>query len=171
MVGKKRDLVIHYDEQLGKVIFYSTDVDNTASIRATEFDGLCPEVAFFRQQSADDAEMKLGRLVFSLIDLNSSTKIGIRNYVEEAERDQALLKIELEQEAAVGDPDAQHHLSLLLHRSAVKNNSIEDLARAESLLRASASQGHAGAISSLDSWPILKDAAERRIARKTGNGE
>ncbi|MEO5735942.1 MAG: hypothetical protein ABIQ82_00615 [Variovorax sp.] len=171
MAGKKRDLVIHYDEQLGKFFFYSTDVDNTASIRATEFDGVCPEVTFFRQQSADDAEMKLGRLVFSLIDLNSSTKIGIRNYEEEGERDQTLLKAELEQEATAGDPDAQHHLSLLRHSSAVKNNSVEDLARAESLLRASASQGHAGAISSLESWPILKDAAERRIASLTVSQE
>ena len=165
MASKKRDLVIHYDEQLGKVIFYSTDVENTAAIRAKEFGGVCPEVAIFREGSADEAEMKLGGLVFSLIDLNSVTKIGIRDYEAEADLAHATFIAECEQQAQAGDPDAQHQLSMELHHQALKDLSLEALARAEALLHTSAAQGHAGALSTLESWPDLKAAAERRIAR------
>jgi hypothetical protein len=164
MAGKKRDLVIHFDEQLGKVIFYSTDVENTAAIRAKEFDGVCPEVAILREGSADEAEMKLGRLVFSLIDLNSATKIGIRDYEAEANRAREVFVAECEQQAEAGDPDAQHQLSMELRRKAIKDRSLVVLARAEALLRMSAAQGHAGALSILESWPDLKATAERRIA-------
>lgn len=165
----KRDLVIHYDEELGKVFIYSTGVENTAEIRAKEFDGVCAEVASLRDQTADEAEMNLGRLVFSLIDLNSATKIGIRNYQAEADRMNAAWDADRELQAAAGDAEAQHGLFLSLHHSALKNKSSEDLIRAEQLLRASASQGHAGAISSLKDWPILKAAAERRIADGRGS--
>lgn len=166
MAGK-RDLVIHYDEQLGKVFFYSTDVENTAAIRAKEFGGVSPEVALLREGSADEAEMKLGRLVFSLIDLNSVAKIGVRDYEAEANSAHAAFIVECEDQAERGDPDAQHQLFMGLHSRAMKNGSLEDLNRAETLLHASASPGHAGAISSLDSWPVLKAAAERRINRRT----
>lgn len=162
MAGQKRDLVIHFDEQLGKVIFYSTDVENTAAIRAKEFDGVCPEVAILREGSADEAEMKLGRLVFSLIDLNGAAKIGIRDY--EADRACEVFVAECEQQAEAGDPDAQHQLFMELRRKAMKDRSLVVLARAEALLRMSAAQGHAGALSILESWPDLKAAAERRIA-------
>lgn len=162
----KRDLVIHYDEQLDRVFFYSTDVENTAAIRAKEFDGVSPEVALLREGTADEAEMRLGRLLFSLIDLNSIEKIGIRDYEAEANNAHAAFIVECERLAEGGDPEAQHDLFIFLHRQVMKSGSQEDLTRAETLLHASASQGHAGAISSLDSWPILKAAAERRIARR-----
>lgn len=169
MAGKKRDLVIHYDEQLGKVIFYSADVESTAAIRAKEFGGVCPAVAVLREGSAEEAEMKLGRLVFSFIDLYSVEKIGIRDYEAEAAELHAADIAECEKQAQFGDSDAQHQLFMDLHSRAIKNGSLADLTRAETLLRASASQGHPGAILSLESWPVLKAAAERRIARRTAD--
>ena len=110
--------------------------------------------------------MKLGRLVFSLIDLNIVEKIGIRDYEAEANIAHAAHVEECEKQAAEGDADAQHQLFMELHSRAMKSGSLEDLTRAETLLRASATQGHSGAIASLDSWPVLKAAAERRIARR-----
>lgn len=165
MAGKKRDLVVHYDELLGKIIFYSTDVENTAAIRAKEFDGMAPEVAFFREQPADDAEKSLGRLVFSLIDLNSQTKICIRDYEAEANAAHAEMVTEWQEQAESGDSEAQFHFSGELYIQAMKIGSLSDLMRADVLLHASAAQGHAAAISKLGIWPDLKSIAERRITR------
>jgi hypothetical protein len=165
MTGEKRDLVIHYDEDSQKIIFYSTDISNTESIRAKEFDGVCPEVEFFKTQPPDIAEQKLGGMVFALLDLHSKNKVGIRNYADEAEEAIDQLMLELEEEAKHNDPNAQYHLFIRLHSLAMKNYSLPDLARAESLLMASAAQGHAEAKLALESWPDLKAAAERRIKR------
>ncbi|HEY6019517.1 MAG TPA: hypothetical protein VIY48_06340 [Candidatus Paceibacterota bacterium] len=165
MAGEKRDLVIHYDEDNQKIIFYSTDISNTESIRAKEFDGVCPEVEFFKTQPPDIAEQRLGAMVFSLLDLHSTRKVGIRNYAAEADEAMNLLVQELEEEVKHNDPDAQYHLFIRLHSLAMKNYSLSELERAESLLLASAAQGHPEATSSLESWPDLKAAAERRIKR------
>jgi len=165
MTGEKRDLVIHYDEDSQKIIFYSTDISNTESIRAKEFDGVCPEVEFFKTQPPDLAEQKLGGMVFALLDLHSKKKVGIRNYAVEAEEAINQLIQKLEEEARHNDPNAQYHLFIHFHSLAMKNYSLPDLARAESLLLASAAQGHAEAKLSLENWPDLKAAAERRINR------
>lgn len=45
----------------------------------------------------------------------------------------------------------------------MKEYSAEALARAEYLLKAAAAQGHSEAKASLESWPLLKAAAERHI--------
>jgi hypothetical protein len=165
MTSKKRDLVIHYDEDGQKIIFYSTDISNTENIRAKDFDGVCPEVEFFKTLPPEIAEQKLGGMVFALLDLHSKTKVGIRNYAAEAEEAQQLWIQELEEEVKLNDPDAQYHLFMHLHSAAMKNYSLPDLARAESLLSAAAAQGHAEAKLSMVSWPDLKAAAERRINR------
>ena len=165
MADIKRDLVIHYDEDGQKIIFYSTDISNTENIRAKEFGGVCPEVEFFKAQSPDIAEQKLGGMVFALLDLHSTRKIGIRNYAAEADEAINQWIQELEEEVKHNDPNAQYDLFIHLHSSAMQNYSLPDLARAESLLLASAAQGHPEAKSSLESWPDLKAAAERRINR------
>ena len=165
MTSNKRDLVIHYDEDSQKIIFYSTDIANTENIRAKEFDGVCPDVEFFKAQTPDIAEQKLGGTVFALLDLHSKKKVGIRNYAAEAEEAHKLWVQELEEEVKQNHPEAQYCLFIHLHSVAMKNYSLPDLARAESLLFASAAQGHAEAKSSLGSWPDLKAAAERRINR------
>lgn len=161
----KRDLLIHYDEERGELIFHSVPVEDTVELRANSFDGVRPEVSFFRELPADEAEKALGRLVFSVVDLNSGSKIGIRDYESEADAAHAEYVAELEQQAQAGDADSVYHLALEMHRSAMSNYSLSDLARAESLLMEAVAQGHEKAKESAKSWPMLKAAAERRIAR------
>ena len=165
MSTTKRDLLIHYDEESQKLILYPVDTASTSAIRAREFDGVCPEVEFFKSMPAEEAEMKLGGLVFSLIDLGSSKKIGIREYESEAEEAHAEYVETLERDVKKNDPDAQYSLFIHMHSVAMKTLSLEALARAEALLHAAAQQGHENAQSSLESWPLLKAAAARRIAR------
>ena len=165
MTKKKRDLVIHYDEESQKVIFYSTDISNTEIIRAKEFDGVSPEVEFFKSETPEMAEQKLGSMVFALLDLYSQKKIGIRDYAAEADEALMLRVEELEEEVKHNDPELQYELFHLLHSLSMKNYSLSDLARAEDFLLASAAQGYAEAKESFENWPELKAVAERIINR------
>ena len=165
MSKDKRDLLVHYDEQAQKIILYSVSSSETLSIRSASFDGVCPEVSYFKEMPAQEAEMKLGSLVFSLLDLGSIKKIGIRDYQAEAEEAHSALVQELEELVKTNDPDSQFQLFLHLHSVAIKDYSLSTLERAESLLQAAASQGHEGAQNSLKDWPLLKGVAERRINR------
>lgn len=165
MSNEKRDLIIHYDEDEQKIIFYSTAVANTEKIRATEFDGVCPDVSFFQAKSPSEAEQALGGMVFSLLDLHALKKMGIRDYEAEAELAHQQYRQELEGEVLAGDTDAYYHLFIELHSSAMKNRSMDDLERAENLLTTAVGQGHGEAIKMLEQWPDLKAAALRRIQR------
>jgi hypothetical protein len=109
--------------------------------------------------------MKLGGLVFSPLDLGSERKIGIREYAAAAEATHALFVEELEEQIKANDADAQYQLFIHLKNSSMKNCSLAELARAESLLLASAAQGHDEAKRSLESWPDLKAVFKRRINR------
>ena len=165
MPKNKRDLLVHYDEEAQKLILYSVSTAETSGLREKGFDGVAPEVEHFKSMPAEEAEMKLGGLVFSLLDLGAFRKIGVRDYETEAEVAHARFVEELEEQVKTNDPEAQYHLFIHLHSLAMKNYSLSDLSRAESLLEAAAAQGHEGAQSSLESWPMLKAVAERRIKR------
>ena len=165
MTNEKRDLLVHYDEETQEVVLYSVNTAETSGIRAKEFGGVRPEVEYFKSMPPDEAETKLGGLVFSLLDLGSLKKIKIRPYEVEAEEAHAKSIEELEEKIKTNDPDAQYHLFMHLHSRAMKTYSFPDLERSESLLRAAAAQGHGDAKSSLESWPMLKSVAVRRIKR------
>jgi len=165
MATGKHDLLIHYDEERGELIFHSVPVEGTVDLRAQSFDGVRPEIAFFQDLLADEAEQALGRLVFSLIDLNSAKKIGIRDYRGEADTAHLEYVAELERQAKSGNVEAKYQLALEMHRSAMSNCSLADLSRAENLLMAAVAEGHEKAKEAAESWPALKTAAERRIAR------
>jgi len=163
---EKRDLVIHYDEERGEMVFHSVPSTETKELRSKSFDGVRPEVSYFKELSPDDAEQALGRLVFSLVDLNSNTKIGIRDYKAEADAAHSEYVADLEEKVRASDIDATFHLSQEMHRSAMSNYSLADLRRAEELLNLAAREGHEEAKDWLEStWPMLKAAVERRIAR------
>jgi hypothetical protein len=163
---EKRDLVIHFDEERGEIIFHSVPSSETKELRSKSFDGVRPEVSYFKELSPAEAEQALGRLVFSLVDLNSNTKIGIRDYKSEADAAHSEYVADLEEKFKAGDIDATFHLSQEMHRSAMSNYSLLDLRRAEELLTHAAREGHEEAKDWLEStWPLLKAAAERRIAR------
>jgi hypothetical protein len=162
----KRDVLIHYDEESGEIIFHSVLSSETRELRAKSFGGVRPEVSYFKALSPDEAEQALGRLVFHLVDLNSNAKIGIRDYESEADADHSDYVAALEEEVKAGDIEASFHLGVEMHRSAMSNCSPADLRRAEELLNHAAREGHEKAKQWLEStWPILKAAAERSIAR------
>jgi hypothetical protein len=165
MTMEKRDLLIHYDEERGELIFHSVPTDGTIELRAKSFDGVRPEVSYFKELSPDEAEQALGRLVFSLVDLNSSKKIGVRDYKAEADAAHVEYVAELEEQVKTGDVEAMFHLSQAMHDSAMSNYSLADMHSAESLLTTAAQRGHEGAKERLQSWPVFRAAIERRIAR------
>lgn len=163
---EKVDLIIHYDEERGEIIFHSVPSRETIDLRSKSFDGVRPEVSYFKGLPPDEAEQALGRIVFSLVDLNSDRKIEIRDYKSEAEAAHLEYVAELEEQVKTGDIDAMFHLSQEMHRSAMTRYSQADLRRAEQLLTHAAREGHKEAQDWLEStWPVLKAAAERRIAR------
>jgi len=161
----KQDLVIHYDEAQQRLVLYSTDSNNTEKIRTTEFDGVCPDVAFFKEKTPSEAEETLGSMVFALLDLHAERKIGIRDYASISEQSMLEYISELEQAVAQGDVEAHYHLHIQLHSSAMKRKSLADLERSEALLRFAAERGYGDAVKSLENWPLLRSVAQRRIHR------
>jgi hypothetical protein len=163
---EKRDLLLHYDEERGELVFHSVPAAATVELRAKSFDGVRPEVSYFKGLSPAEAEQAMGRLVFSLVDLNSSKKIGIREYEAESNDAHREYVAELEGQAKSGDLEAIFRLSQEMHRAAMSNYSLADLARSEELLNAAVRGGHAAAKDwRQTTWPMLKAAAQKRIAR------
>jgi hypothetical protein len=162
----KRDVLIHYDEEKQTVILYTVDVNDTKVIREKEFDGVRPDVQFFRDKSADEAERVLGSMVFAAIDLSAGAKIGIRDYAAEAAASIAEYVADLESRAATNDAEAQYYLSLEYHSRALRETNRELLQKADRLIRAAAAAGNAEAQASLDrDWPFMLEVAERRMKR------
>jgi hypothetical protein len=165
MPREKKDLLIHYDEDAQKFIFYSVRSSDTAALRQVAFGGLRQEVDYFKSLPPDDAEKDLGGMAFAILDLGAFQKVNIRDYAAESEVAHAEYVAELEQQAAANDADAQYGLFIELHSQALRHNSVEALHRAEVLLNAAASQGHPDASRMLADWPMLKAAAQRHIDR------
>ena len=107
MMSVKHDLLIHYDEDRNVLIFHSVPTTATSELRASSFDGVQSETSYFQSMQPDEAEKKIGNIVFSLTDYNAHKKIGIRDYSAEAEITNKLYIQELEQEAKDGDNDAK----------------------------------------------------------------
>jgi TPR repeat protein len=166
-MNNKRDLLIHYDEDRQKFIFYMVDVDQTSALRAKTFDGVCPDVAFFKEKSPDEAERILGSSVFAALDHGSITKVGIRDYKTESEAAMQTSLVEAKIAAENGDPEAQFDLYMHFHMQTLKFGLQSDLDSAEQMLLASVKAGYPHAIKALEDWPLLKEAAESRIRRGT----
>ena len=164
-MSDKHDLLIHFDEEAQKFIFYSIDVKETAAFRAKAFDGVCPEVAFFKEKTPDEAEQTLGGMVFAFLDHGSVNRVNIRDYKAESEAAMQQWGEELEMAANNNDPVAQYDLFMQYHSKTLKSGLQSDLQRAEELLFASANAGYLNAQKALEDWPLIKAAAERRIQR------
>ncbi|GAA6143191.1 hypothetical protein [Hydrogenophaga sp. 5NK40-0174] len=164
-MSNKRDLLIHYDEENQKFIFYMLEASDTAALRAKTFDGVCPEVAFFKERAPDDAEKTMGSMVFAALDHGSINRVSIRDYKSESEVAMREYVTELEVAAQNNDPEAQYSLFMEYHSRTMRSGNSSDLQRAEELLIASANAGYAPAKKALDDWTLLKAAAEWRIDR------
>ncbi|TXI90591.1 MAG: hypothetical protein E6Q34_08660 [Burkholderiaceae bacterium] len=164
-MNAKRDLLIHYDEGQQKFIFYLVDVSQTADLRARSFDGVCPDVSFFKEKEPDEAERILGSSVFAALDHGSIVKVGIRDYAAESEAAMIAWLEEAKIAAEKGDPEAQFDLYMHFHSQTLKFGLESDLQRAEELLQASVAAGYPAAVSAFKNWPLIKSAAEDRIRR------
>lgn len=171
MAIRKRDVVIHYDEEKQEIVFYTTDLSKTEAIRASEFDGMRAELSFLRAKSPSDAEQALGRTVFALLERGASVKFGIRDYAAEAEDARRAHIQQLERDVLTGSAEASYHLGIELHYSAMKHGSKDDLERAESFFHDAARAGYPQAEETLKQWPDLKDAALRAIERRRNSQE
>jgi hypothetical protein len=85
MMSVKNDLLIHYDEDSDVLIFHSVPTNTTSELRASSFNGVQSKTSYFQSMQPDEAEKKIGNIVFLLTDHNSHKKIGIRDYLAEAE--------------------------------------------------------------------------------------
>lgn len=164
-MSDKRDLLIHYDEENQRFIFYMLDASETIALRAEAFDGVCPGVEFFKEKTPEDAEQTMGSMVFASLDHGSVNRVNIRDYKAESEEAMRNYVAELEGAAQNNEPEAQYNLFMEYHSRAMRNGTRADLQRAEELLFASANAGYSEAKKALDDWPLLKNAAERRIKR------
>ena len=164
-MSDKRDLLIHYDEENQQFIFYMVGINETAALRAEAFDGVRPDVAFFKEKTPDEAEKTMGSMVFAGLDHGSINRVNIRDYKAESEAAIEEHIAELEDAAKNNDPQAQYDLFIEYHSRTLRFGQHSDLLRAEELLRASANSGCADAIKALEDWPLLKAAAERRNNR------
>jgi len=165
-MSDKRDLLIHYDEENQRFIFYMVDVNETVALRAKAFDGVRPDVAFFKEKTPDEAEKTMGSMVFAGLDHGSINRVNIRDYKAESEAAVQEYVAELEVAARNNDPEAQYSLFIEYHSRTLRFGQRSDLQRADELLHASANAGCADAKKALENWPLLKAAAERRINRE-----
>lgn len=164
-MSDKRDLLIHYDEENQRFIFYLVGIEKTAALRAEAFDGVRPDVSFFKEKPPDEAEKAMGSMVFAGLDHGSIKRINIRDYKAESEIAMQEYVAELEVASKNNDPEAQYALFIEYHSRSLRSGQSSDLQRAEELLLASANAGCADARKALEDWPLLKAAAERRINR------
>ena len=162
----KRDVLLHFDEEAGEIIFYTVDSDSVSEIRKREFDGARSDIKWFQDQSEDNAEKALGAMVFSAIDCFSCQKIGIRDYEAQNQVAHKEFVAELEEKAKSHDPEALYSLFIELHSMALQEKSRDNLDEAERFLRESASLGYKEAKNRLENdWQLLREAALRSIAR------
>ncbi len=164
-MSDKKDLLIHFDEDAHKFVFYSVDAKDTSTLRAGAFGGVCPEVSFFKEKAPDEAEQTMGGMVFSFLDHGSINRVNIRDYKAESEAAMQQWDEELEAAAKNNDSEAQYCLFMRYHSKSLKSRKLSDLERAEELLFASANAGYSSAQKALEDWPLMKAAAERSIQR------
>jgi hypothetical protein len=166
MPAEKRDLLIHYNEETEEIEFFSTDVKNTEAIRKKEFDGVRLKIAELKQQPPDDAEQVIGKVVLTLVELNSDVLFGIRDYKIAAAQTRREYREELERHAARGDIVATYGLAIELHSLTLEAGSLSDLDRVQSLFEVAARGGHQDAAKTVANWAHLREAARRHIERR-----
>lgn len=163
MAKRKRDLVIHYDEEKGVVICYSTDTSNTQNIREKEF-GLEVAVSVYKNAGSDEAEKMMGAGIFSLLDLHSISPIGIRDYKELSNSFVEENQEQLESAAQSGNAEAQYCLAIEWFTEGVRNGDLDQIEQAEVWLKRSADSGFPDAVTYLNEhWERDKASALRGL--------
>lgn len=73
----KEDVLVHYDEDEGELVFYAVPSISTVGLRAKSFDGVRPPVSDLQALEPNEAMRRVGGTVLAILDLSSTVKLGI----------------------------------------------------------------------------------------------
>lgn len=73
----KEDVLVHYDESAGEIVFFSIPSQAIEGLRASGFGGIRPQVEELRALPPEEAMRRVGGTVLALLDLSSKVKLGI----------------------------------------------------------------------------------------------
>jgi hypothetical protein len=154
-----RDIIICYDSAAGKIVCSTVGHDLTAPLVQQALP-LERDVEKFRGMSPDDAEKMLGAVIFALLDLSCSPKIGIRDYAALTSEFFALATTAgKKKEALPGAEEFEQAMEKVT--IGLRHKSKSEMNAAEGLLTQAASLGHLEAQQYLsDLWPPLKKRSD-----------
>lgn len=73
----KEDILVHYDEEAGELVFYTVPTASTGGLRAKSFGGVRPPVSDLQALEPTEALRRVGGTVLALLDLSNKEKLGI----------------------------------------------------------------------------------------------
>lgn len=73
----KEDVLVHYDEKLGELVFYTIPTSSTGELRAKAFGGVRPPVSQLQALEPQEAMRRVGGTVLAFLDLSSKEKLEI----------------------------------------------------------------------------------------------
>ena len=84
----KEDILVHYDEEAGELVFYTVPTASTGGLRANSFGGVRPPVSDLQALEPAEALRRVGGTVLALLDLSSKEKLGMtREFMTNADDD------------------------------------------------------------------------------------
>ena len=153
-----RDIIVHYDEDTGKLVCSTVDRALTAPLLA----GALPleiSVEELERKGADEAEKVFGAGIFALIDIHATKKIGLRDY-RTISNNWAILHGQNLTDQDHGT--AKYELALQMVAEGLRGKSRAKMEQADRLLRDAVSIGNSQAKEYLQNlWPSLKERSDR----------
>ncbi|WP_227816737.1 hypothetical protein [Nitrogeniibacter aestuarii] len=73
----KEDILVHYDEEAGELVFYTVPTSATGGLRDKSFGGIRPSVSELQVLEPTEALYRVGGTVLALLDLSSIKKLGL----------------------------------------------------------------------------------------------
>lgn len=73
----KEDILVHYDEEAGELVFYTVPTNATGRLRDNSFGGIRPSVSELQVLEPTEALCRVGGTVLALLDLSSIKKLGL----------------------------------------------------------------------------------------------
>lgn len=73
----KEDILVHFDEEAGGLVFYTVPTSATGGLRDTSFGGIRPSVSELQVLEPTEALHRVGSTVLALLDLSSIKKLGL----------------------------------------------------------------------------------------------
>ncbi|KXS30635.1 MAG: hypothetical protein AWT59_3238 [Candidatus Gallionella acididurans] len=86
----KEDVLVHYDEELGELVFYTIPTSTTGALRAKAFGGVRPPVSQLQALEPQEAMRRVGGTVLAFLDLSSIEKLDItKEFMAKADEDES----------------------------------------------------------------------------------